>query len=58
MNEIVANGPWIVAQLVRVRMLEAEVRTLLAARQEPGTVLRGRVAELNRQLALLDLAIG
>jgi hypothetical protein len=58
MNEIVVNGPWIVAQLVRVRTLEAEVRTLLATGQPSRSVLRGRVLELNRQLTLLDLAIG
>jgi len=57
MNDNVANGPWIVAQLARVRALEAEVKTLLAASQPSGIVLRGRVLELNRQLNLLDLAI-
>jgi len=57
MNDTVIDGPWLVAQLVRVRTLEAEVRTLLAASQPSGALLRGRVQELNRQLTLLDLAI-
>jgi hypothetical protein len=57
MNEIAVNGPWIVAQLVRIWTLEAEVRTLLATSKPSGAVLRGRVAELNWQLTLLDLAI-
>jgi hypothetical protein len=56
MNEIVANGPWIVAQLVRIRTLEAEVRKLLIT-SKSSAVLQGRVMELNRQLTLLDLAI-
>jgi hypothetical protein len=57
MNEIGVNGPWIVAQLVRIRALETEVRKLLATSKPSGTVLRRRVAELNRQVNLLDLAI-
>ncbi len=57
MNDTVIDGPWLVAQLVRVRTLEAEVKTLLAASQPSGAILRGRVQELNRQLTLLDLAI-
>jgi hypothetical protein len=57
MNEITANGPWIVAQLVRIRALEVEVRNLLATSEAPGTSLRGRLAELKFQLTLLDLAI-
>jgi hypothetical protein len=56
MDEIVANGPWIVAQLVRIRTLEAEVRKLLIT-SKSSAVLQGRVMELNRQLTLLDLAI-
>jgi len=56
MNELV-NGPWILAQLVRVRRLEAEVKQLVAISKPSGAVLTKRVAELNRQLALLDLAI-
>ena len=57
MNEIHANGPWIVAQLFRIRTLEAEIKNLLTTSQPTGAVLRGRVSELNRQLTLLDLAI-
>jgi hypothetical protein len=57
MNDTVIDGPWLVAQLVRVRTLEAEVRKLLATGQPSGALLRGRVQELNRQLTLLDLAI-
>ena len=56
MDEIVTNGPWIVAQLVRIRTLEAEVRKLLIT-SKSSAVLQGRVMELNRQLTLLDLAI-
>ena len=57
MNKTAVSGPWIVAQIVRIRALEAEVRKLLATSKPPGSVLRRRVAELNRQLTLLDLAI-
>lgn len=57
MNESVVNGPWIMAQMVRIRTLEAEVRKLLATRQLSGFVLRRRIAELNWQLTLLDLEI-
>jgi hypothetical protein len=56
MNELV-NDPWILAQLIRIWTLEGEVRKLLATSKPSGAVLRGRVAELNRQLTLLDLAI-
>ena len=57
MNGIVVKGPWIAAQIVRVRTLEAEVRELLATNKPLGGVLRERVKELDRQLTLLDLAI-
>ena len=57
MNEVVANGPWIVAQLLRVRELEADVKNLLVAKKAPGTVLNGRMAELKFQLTLLELAV-
>ena len=57
MNGIVVKGPWIVAQIVRVRTLEAEVKQLLATSKPLGGALRERVRELDRQLALLDLAI-
>ena len=57
MKENVVDEPWLVAQLVRVRTLEAEVKTLLNTSQPSRAVLRGRVMELNRQLTLLDLAI-
>jgi hypothetical protein len=56
MDEIGVNGPWIVAQLVRIRTLEAEVRKQLAATKPSGAVICRRVAELDRQLTLLDLA--
>jgi hypothetical protein len=57
MNGIVVKGPWIAAQIVRVRVLEAEVRELLATSKPLGGVVRERVRELDRQLTLLDLAI-
>jgi hypothetical protein len=56
MNELV-NGPWILAQLIRIRTLEGEVTKLLVTSKPSGAVLLGRLAELNRQLNLLDLAI-
>jgi hypothetical protein len=40
MNDTVIDGPWLVAQLVRVRTLEAEVRKLLATSQPSGALLR------------------
>jgi hypothetical protein len=52
-----ANGPWIAAQVVRVRTLEKEVDHLLSSSGAPQGFLRTRVAELNSQLALLDLAL-
>jgi hypothetical protein len=58
MNENVANGPWIMAQIVRIRTLESEVRNLLASRGPSGSVLNLRMEELKVQLALLDLSIG
>jgi len=57
MDGIVVKGPWIAAQIIRVRTLEAEVRELLATSKPRGGVLRDRVRELDRQLTLLDLAI-
>lgn len=57
MNGIVARGPWIVAQIVRIRTLEAEVGKLLANGKPHGLAVRERVKELDRQLTLLDLAI-
>ena len=56
MYQVMANGPWIAAQVVRVRTLEKEVDHLLSS-GAPKTFLRTRVAELNSQLALLDLAL-
>ena len=56
MYQVIANGPWIAAQVVRVRTLEKEVDHLLSSGATQ-TFLRTRVAELNSQLALLDLAL-
>ena len=56
MYQVMANGPWIAAQVVRVRTLEKEVDHLLS-NGAPQGFLRTRVAELNSQLALLDLAL-
>ena len=56
MNGIVGKGPWIAAQILRIRALEAEVGQLLATSNPYGGVLRERVRELNQQLTLLDLA--
>ena len=58
MTENVANGPWIMAQIVRIRNLETEVRNLLASRRPSASVLNIRMEELKVQLALLDLSIG
>jgi hypothetical protein len=51
------NGPWIVAQLIRIRNLEREVKVLLA-NKAPQDSLRLRMAELDSQVTLLDLALG
>ena len=56
MYQVMANGPWIAAQVFRVRTLEKEVDHLLNSGATQ-TFLRTRVAELNSQLALLDLAL-
>ena len=56
MYQVMANGPWIAAQVVRVRTLEKEVAHLLSNGASQAFV-RTRVAELNSQLALLDLAL-
>jgi len=56
MYQVMANGPWIAAQVVRVRTLEKEVDHLLSS-GAPRGFLCTRVAELNSQLALLDLAL-
>jgi hypothetical protein len=58
MNQALMNGPWIVAQLMRIRTLESEVKDLLAIGGKPNASLRSRVAQLNSQVALLDLALG
>jgi hypothetical protein len=50
------NGPWIVAQLLRIRQLEGEVKELLA-KKAPKDSLCSRMAELNSQVTLLDLAL-
>ena len=50
------NGPCIVAQMIRIRKLETEVKELLA-KQAPKSSLRSRMAELNSQVTLLDLAL-
>ena len=57
MNDVVANGPWIVAQMLRVRKLEADVKSLLSLRKAPAALLNGRMAELNFELTLLELSI-
>jgi hypothetical protein len=57
MNQALVNGPWIVAQLIRIRTLESEVKDLLSIGGTPGASLRTRIAQLNSQLALLDLAL-
>jgi hypothetical protein len=57
MNQALANGRWMVAQLIRIRTLEREVKDLLAIGGTPGASLRNRAAQLNSQLAVLDLAL-
>ncbi len=57
MNDVVANGPWIVAQMLRVRKLEADVKSLLSLKKAPAAVLKGRMDELNFELTLLELSI-
>ena len=56
MYQLVASGPWIAAQVVRLRDLENEVAHLFSS-DASHALLRSRVAELNTQLALLDLAL-
>ena len=56
MYQVMVTGPWIAAQVVRVRTLEKEVAQLLSNGASQA-FLRTRVAELNSQLALLDLAL-
>jgi hypothetical protein len=51
------SDPWIVAQVIRVRSLEREVKDLLASGGGPIPALRARMSELKTQLALLDLAV-
>jgi hypothetical protein len=58
MNETVVNGPWIMAQIVRIRTLEAEIRNLLATSKPSGSALSVRMEELKVQLTLLELSIG
>jgi hypothetical protein len=57
MNETTVNHVWILAQLARVRTLEAEVKRILATEKTPGIALVRRVAELKFQLNLLDIAL-
>jgi len=57
MNDVVANAPWIVTQMLRVRKLEADVKSLLSARKVPAAEIKGRMAELNFELTLLELSI-
>ncbi len=57
MNDVVATGPWIVAQMLRVRKLEADVKSLLSLQKAPDALLNGRMAELNFELTLLELSI-
>jgi hypothetical protein len=57
MNQPLMNAPWIVAQLLRIRTLENEVKDLLSKARKPNASLRSRVAHLKSQVALLDLAL-
>jgi hypothetical protein len=57
MNDVVASAPWIVTQMLRVRRLEADVKSLLAASKAPAAEIKGRMAELNFELTLLELSI-
>jgi hypothetical protein len=57
MDQSLMNGHWIVAQVMRIRSLENEVKDLLAMGGTPGASLRTRFAQLNVQVALLDLAL-
>ena len=57
MNDVVASGPWIVAQMLRIRKLEEDVKSLLSLKKAPAAVLNGRMAELNFELTLLELSI-
>ena len=57
MNDVVANGPWIVAQMLRVRKLEADVKSLLSLKKAPAAMLKGRMDELNFELTLLELSV-
>jgi hypothetical protein len=57
MSETITNQIWILAQLARVRTLEAEVRGILATEKTPGIALVRRVAELKFQLNLLDIGL-
>ena len=57
MSDVVVNGPWIVAQMLRVRKLEADVKSLLSLKKAPSAVVSGRMAELNFELTLLELSI-
>lgn len=57
-NEVIASGPWIVAQIARIRMMEVEVGRLLNARKPSRSTLMQRVAELKAQVALLELSLG
>ena len=57
MNSGIINRLWIMAQLVRIQLLETEVTSILASEKTPGTALIRRVAELKFQLSLLELAL-
>jgi hypothetical protein len=57
MNEAIINRVWILAQLVRIRMLEAEVKGILATEKTPRSALARRVAELKFQVNLLEIAL-
>jgi hypothetical protein len=56
MKHPLTNGPWIVAQMIRIRKLEREVNDLLA-KKAPKDSLLSRMAELQSQVTLLDLAL-
>ncbi|MDP8988875.1 MAG: hypothetical protein M3N41_02180 [Acidobacteriota bacterium] len=57
MNDTVANGSWIVTQVLRVRKLEADVKSLLSLKKAPAALLKGRMDELNFELTLLELSL-
>ena len=57
MTHASTNGPWIVAQLIRIRTLENEIKDLFSIEMAPKATIQSRVDELKSQVALLDLAL-